>query len=106
MFFISEVSSNHSQSIDRSLEFIDQSAEVGCDAVKFQLFKTEMLFSKEVFESNPETIKRKQWELPIEFLPVLSQRCKEKGIQFSCTPFYIDAVDELNQYIDFFKIAS
>jgi len=106
MFFISEVSSNHSQSIDRSLEFIDQSAAVGCDAVKFQLFKTEMLFSKEVFESNPETIKRKQWELPIEFLPVLSQRCKEKGIQFSCTPFYIDAVDELNQYIDFFKIAS
>ena len=106
MFFISEVSSNHSQSIDRSLEFIDQSAEVGCDAVKFQLFKTEMLFSKEVFESNPETIKRKQWELPIEFLPVLSQRCKEKGIQFSCTPFYIEAVDELNQYIDFFKIAS
>ena len=106
MFFISEVSSNHSQSIDRSLEFIDQSAAVGCDAVKFQLFKTEMLFSKEVFESNPETIKRKQWELPIEFLPVLSQRCKEKGIQFSCTPFYIDAVGELNQYIDFFKIAS
>lgn len=106
MFFISEVSSNHSQSIDRALEFIDQSAAIGCDAVKFQLFKTEMLFSKEVFESNPETIKRKQWELPIEFLPVLSQRCKEKGIQFSCTPFYIDAVDELDEYVDFYKVAS
>jgi len=106
MFFISEVSSNHSQSIDRALEFIDQSAAIGCDAVKFQLFKTEMLFSKEVFESNPETIKRKEWELPIEFLPVLSQRCKEKGMQFSCTPFYIDAVDELNDYVDFYKVAS
>lgn len=106
MFFISEVSSNHSQSIDRALEFIDQSAAIGCDAVKFQLFKTEMLFSKEVFESNPETIKRKQWELPIDFLPVLSQRCKEKGIQFSCTPFYIDAVDELDEYVDFYKVAS
>ena len=106
MFFISEVSSNHSQSIDRALEFIEQSAAIGCDAVKFQLFKTEMLFSKEVFESNPETIKRKQWELSIEFLPVLSQRCKEKGIQFSCTPFYIDAVDELDEYVDFYKVAS
>jgi len=106
MFFISEVSSNHSQSIDRALEFIDQSAAIGCDAVKFQLFKTDMLFSKEVFESNPETIKRKQWELPIEFLPVLSQRCMEKGIQFSCTPFYIDAVDELEGYVDFYKVAS
>lgn len=106
MFFISEVSSNHSQNIDRALEFIEQSAEIGCDAVKFQLFKTEMLFSKEVFDSNPQTIKRKQWELPIDFLPVLSQRCKEKGIQFSCTPFYIDAVDELNEYVDFYKVAS
>ena len=106
MFFISEVSSNHSQNIDRALEFIEQSAAVGCDAVKFQLFKTEMLFSKEVLESNPETIKRKQWELPVEFLPVLSERCKEKEIQFSCTPFYIDAVDELDEYVDFYKIAS
>jgi len=106
MFFISEVSSNHSQCIDRALQFIDQSAEIGCNAVKFQLFKTEMLFSKEVFKSNPETIKRKQWELPIEFLPVLSRRCKEKGVQFSCTPFYIDAVNELEEYVDFYKIAS
>ena len=50
MFFISEVSSNHSQKIDRALQFIDQSAEAGCDAVKFQLFKVEQLFSKEILK--------------------------------------------------------
>jgi sialic acid synthase SpsE len=106
MFFISEVSSNHSQNIDRALEFIDQSASAGCDAVKFQLFKVEELFSQEVFESKPETIKRKQWELPLEFLPKLAERCRERGIQFSCTPFYIDAVQELKDFVDFYKIAS
>lgn len=106
MFFISEVSSNHSQKIERALEFIDQSAAAGCDAVKFQLFKVEELFSREVFENKPETLKRKQWELPLEFLPVLAKRCMEKGVQFGCTPFYIDAVAKLNEYVDFYKVAS
>ena len=106
MFFISEVSSNHSQKIERALEFIDQSAAAGCDAVKFQLFKVEELFSREVFVSMPETLKRKEWELPLEFLPVLAERCLEKGVQFGCTPFYIDAVAELNEYVDFYKVAS
>lgn len=106
MFFISEVSSNHSQSLERALDFIEQSADAGCDAVKFQLFKVEKLFSQEVFEAKPETMKRKQWELPLEFLPDLAQRCCEKKIQFSCTPFYLDAVKELEPYVDFYKVAS
>jgi len=106
IFFISEVSSNHSQDIERALKFIDQSVSVGCSAVKFQLFKIEKLFSKEALDDNPETINRKKWELPLEFLPILSKHCSKRKIQFSCTPFYIEAVDELNDYVDFFKIAS
>jgi len=42
-YFISEVSSNHSQDINRAKEFIKVSKEIGCDAVKFQLFKIEKL---------------------------------------------------------------
>jgi sialic acid synthase SpsE len=106
IFFISEVSSNHSQDIERALKFIDQSASIGCSAVKFQLFKIEKLFSKEVLDNNPETLKRKKWELPLEFIPVLAKRCLDKKIQFSCTPFYIEAVNELKHYVNFFKIAS
>ena len=106
IFFISEVSSNHSQNIDRALKFIDQSATIGCSAVKFQIFRIEKLFSKEVFENNPKTKKQKKWELPLEFLPILSNRCLQKKIEFSCTPFYMEAVDILNEYVDFFKIAS
>ena len=47
-FFIAEVSSNHSRDLERCIEFIDCASEIGCDAVKFQLFKIEELFSKEV----------------------------------------------------------
>jgi len=105
-FFIAEVSSNHSRSIDRALDFIDTASKVGCDAVKFQLFKIEKLFAPEILKKSKQHRNRKQWELPLEFLPVLSDRCKKKGIQFSCTPFYLDAVKELEPYVDFYKIAS
>lgn len=105
-FFIAEVSSNHSKSLERSLEFIDNASKVGCDAVKFQLFKIDKLFSPEILENSKEHRDREKWELPIEFLPILAKRCKEKNIQFSCTPFYLDAVKELHPYVDFYKIAS
>ena len=104
--FISEVSSNHAQDLQRSFDFIDRSADVGCAAVKFQLFKVESLFSLEALEAKPDLLKRKAWELPLEFLPKLAQRCHAKGVQFSCTPFYLEAVKELEPYVDFYKVAS
>lgn len=104
--FIAEVSSNHSCDLDRSLAFIDTAAEIGCDAVKFQLFKIDQLFAPVILAQSESHRQRKQWELPLEFVPLLHQRCREKNIEFSCTPFYLEAVDELFPYVDFYKIAS
>lgn len=104
--FIAEVSSNHHRDLERCLKFIDISADVGCDAVKFQLFKIDQLFAPEILAKSEEHRRRKYWELPIAFLPELATRCREKNIQFSCTPFYLDAVDELEPHVDFYKIAS
>lgn len=104
--FIAEVSSNHNQDIDRCFAFIDKAAEIGCDAVKFQLFKIEELFAPEILSKSEEIQRRKAWELPLSFLPEISSRCKENNIKFGCTPFYLNAVDELYQYMDFYKIAS
>ncbi len=104
--FITEVSSNHSRDIERAIKFIDCASEIGCDAVKFQLFKIDKLFSSEILKNSKQHRDREQWELPVEFLPKLFKRCKEKNIQFGCTPFYLDAVKELEPYVDFYKIAS
>jgi len=103
--FISEVSSNHARDLDRCLKFIQRSADAGCSAVKFQLFRVDQLFFAGALPDK-EVARRKNWELPIEFLPSLAQRCHELDIEFSCTPFYIDAVRELEPYVDFYKIAS
>lgn len=104
--FIAEVSSNHNQNIERAKEFIKVSNEIGCDVVKFQLFKIDKLFSQEILEKSEQHQKRKAWELPVSFLPELSSYTHELGMQFTCTPFYLEAVKELEPYVDFYKIAS
>lgn len=104
--FIAEVSSNHNRELERSKLFIAKAAEIGCNSVKFQLFKIEKLFAPEILAKSEEHRKRKKWELPVEFIPILSNYVHELGLKFSCTPFYLEAVDELEPYVDFYKIAS
>ena len=85
--FISEVSSNHSRDLDRAIKFIDVSSEIGCYAVKFQLFKIDKLFSSEILKNSRQHRDRKKWELPVEYLPELSQRCKEKKLNLAVLLF-------------------
>ena len=104
--FIAEVSSNHACDLKRAKRFIAAAAEAGCDAVKFQLFKIDELFAPEILARSKEHRARKAWELPAKFLPDLARACGEHGLAFSCTPFYLKAVAELEPYVDFYKIAS
>ncbi len=104
--FVAEVSSNHHRDLERCFRFIDTAAAVGCGAVKLQLFRIEELFAPEILEKSSTHRARKEWELPVQFLPRLAARCRERGIQFSCTPFYLDAVKELQSHVDFYKVAS
>ncbi|MBI5077324.1 N-acetylneuraminate synthase family protein [Candidatus Falkowbacteria bacterium] len=104
--FIAEVSSNHSQNLGRCLEFIQIAKKIGCDGVKFQLFKIDELFASEILATSEEHRSRKKWELPVEFIPKLADECHGLGLKFACTPFYQKAVDILAPYVDYFKIAS
>ena len=105
-FFIAEVSSNHNTNLKRCLKFVDIAKKIGCDAVKFQLFRIDQLFHDSILKKRNDIKSRKKWELPIRFLKKISEHCKKRKILFGCTPFYLDAVDELYPYVDFYKIAS
>ena len=87
-FFIAEVSSNHSRDIDRALKFIDVASEIGCDAVKFQLFKLDELYAPEILKNSKMHRSREKWELPVEFIPALSKRCKETLERWKIVIFY------------------
>ena len=104
--FIAEASSNHGRDIDRARAFVDAAADAGCDAVKFQLFKIDRMFAPEILAKSPKHRARADWELPLSHLAPLAEHCSARRIQFSCTPFYLDAVAELEPFVDFYKIAS
>ena len=104
--FVAEVSSNHHRDLARCIRFIDTAAEIGCDAVKFQLFRISELFAPEVLARSQEHRSREAWELPVEFLSELAVACRAKGVQFACTPFYLGAVDQLVPHVDFLKVGS
>lgn len=104
--FVAEVSSNHARDLERSLAFVDAAAEVGFDAVKFQLFRVRELFAPEVLAASPAHRAREAWELPESFLPALAARARERGIAFGCTPFHLGAVEALRDSVDFLKVAS
>ncbi len=104
--FIAEASSNHGRDLARALAFVDAALDSGCDAVKFQLFQIDRMFAPEILSRSEKHRARRAWELPLGHLEPLAAHCRARGIQFSCTPFYLGAVEELRPHVDFYKIAS
>lgn len=90
----------------RSLAFVDAAAAAGFDSVKFQLFRIAELFAPEILAKSEQHRRRVAWELPVAHLEPLARRCWEKGVGFSCTPFYLDAVKQLEPYVSYYKVAS
>jgi N-acetylneuraminate synthase len=104
--FCAEVSSNHARDPDRCFAFVDAAAAAGCDSVKFQLFRIDQLFAPEILARSERHRARVEWELPPGLLAPIARRCAERGVRFSCTPFYLDAVAELEPYVAYYKVAS
>jgi sialic acid synthase SpsE len=104
--FIAEASSNHGRDLARAHSFVDAAADAGCDAVKFQLFKIDRMFAPEILKRSAKHRARREWEFPSAHLTPIAKHCAARGIKFSCTPFYLEAVAELEPFVDFYKIAS
>jgi len=106
MKFIAEAASNHNGDIERCLAFVDTAAAIGCQGVKFQLFRVEELFAPEILATSARHRQRRAWELPESFLPKITVRCREQNLLFYCTPFSLNAVDALLPLVDAIKISS
>ncbi|HKR74858.1 MAG TPA: N-acetylneuraminate synthase family protein [Candidatus Nitrosocosmicus sp.] len=102
---IAEAGSNHDQDIKNAYELIEIAADAGADAVKFQLFTAESLYSNKINYEIYETTKRA--ELPLKWIPELVDVCKSNKIMFLSTPFDCNSIDVLNDVdIPMFKWAS
>ena len=110
-YIIAEAGSNHNGSLEQAKKMIDVAVESGVDAVKFQIFQAENLYSKYTPEFSYlkgqnvyELIK--SIETPREWVKELARYCKEKNIDFLASAFDSEAVNLLDKYVPAFKIAS
>ena len=109
-FITVDIGSNHNKDFNIAKKLIDKAVDAGVDAVKFQIYSAETLYSKNVPKHT--YYKKNLWQLikdietPREWIPELKKYCDKKKVMFFATPFDIKAVDELDPYVDFHKIAS
>lgn len=102
-YVIAEIGSNHDGDKGRALELIAKVAAAGADAAKFQLFRASTL----VVSGHPAFATLERLSTPLEWLPELAAACRKAGIDFSATPFNLEAVDALSACSPaFIKIAS
>ena len=103
-----EIGSNHCGSLDRAIALIRKAADIGCEGVKFQYFRTEKLYAPEVLASDQALRERKAWELPDAWLEPLSAEAVRRGVLFGITVFGRDPEDyeRASLYADYLKVSS
>ncbi len=114
-FIIAEAGVNHEGSIELAKRLIDEAAEGGADAIKFQTYKAEKIASRHSpsywdLNSEPTTSQfqlfkkyDKFWKKEFE---ALKQYCDQVGIEFLSTPFDVESATFLNDLMNVFKISS
>jgi len=110
-YIIAEVGSNHNRDKIIAKKLIDKAADAGVDAVKFQTFKAEKLYSKKTPKFSKDKIGPydliKSIELPREWHEELFEYTANKNLHFLSSPFDYEAVDLLNEIgVPAFKLAS
>lgn len=102
-YVVAEVGANHNRDKAVARELIDVAAYAGADAVKFQTYSGERIYStktprfeylKPVTDKSPAEL-LEEISLPREWQPELAAYARERGIDFFSSPFDHEAVDEL-----------
>jgi N,N'-diacetyllegionaminate synthase len=90
-YVIAEVGSNFDKNLDKARKLIDVAKDAGANAVKFQLFRADVLYPNrdglyDIFKSI---------ELDAEWVPVLDKHARDQGLHFMASAFDMGSVDVL-----------
>ena len=118
-YLIAEAGSNHNRDLVTAMRLIEVAAQAGADAVKFQTYTAEGLYSRrtpdikylreEGLVSDQESVWEliKRVEIPWEWHADLARHAAKCAITFFSTPFEEAAVDALEEVgVPAYKIAS
>ena len=115
VYVIAEAGANHNRDLGIARELVDVAADSGADAVKFQTYSGDRIYSsktprfeylKGVSDKTPAEL-LEEISLPRDWQPELAAYATQRGIDFFSTPFDHEAVAELEQLgVPIMKVAS
>ena len=113
-FIIAEIGINFDSEYENALKLIEVASKAGCNAVKFQLFKAETMYTPKAGKYNTASGKKKdiisivkEGELPPGWIPKLKEYAYKKNLEFFVTTCDENSTDILAKYkVSAFKIAS
>mgnify|MGYP006075784321 CR=1 FL=1 len=118
IYFIADIAANHDGDINRAMHLIKLAKESGADAVKFQhhdvkkyvsdygfknlggKFSHQSKWNKSIFEVYKDA------EVPRTWTQELKSYCDKLKITFFTTPYDLDTVDYINDFVPAYKIGS
>jgi sialic acid synthase SpsE len=114
-YVIAEAGANHNRDADVAHGLIDVAAQAGADAVKFQTYSGDRIYSSKtprfkyltpITDKTPAEL-LDEISLPREWQPDLAAHAAQRGIHFFSSPFDHEAVRELDDLdVPVLKIAS
>ena len=117
-YFIADIAANHDGDLSRAKDLIYLAAESGANAAKFQHFQAQTIVSDYGFRNLGEQQgHQRNWKksvfevykdasVSLEWTNELKGACDEAGIPFFSTPYSLDVVDFLDEYVPAYKIGS
>ena len=117
-YFIADIAANHDGDLTRAKDLVWIAKEAGADCAKFQHFLAQKIVNDVEFKKI-EDVKTHQseWKKSVsqiydqyhfrrEWTKEIYEECIKADIEFSTSPYDYDAVNEVNQFVNFFKIFS
>ena len=117
-YFITDIAANHDSDLGRAKYLCDLAKDSGADAVKFQHHNCEKYVSDFGFKNlGGKFSHQSKWEksiyevykdaeVPTSWTDKLKTYCDGIGIDLFSTPYDLDMVDHLDEYVDCYKIGS
>ena len=106
VYITGEIGINHNGELGNALALIDQAADAGCDAVKFQKRTPEICTPRDQWDIERDTPwgrmtyidYRHRVEFGVEEYPAIDEHAKRRGIDWFASPWDVESVDFLEEF--------
>tara|TARA_B100000963_G_scaffold361969_2_gene401431 strand:- start:1661 stop:2734 length:1074 start_codon:yes stop_codon:yes gene_type:complete len=117
LYFIVDIGANHNGSLEKAIDLIHLAKESGANAAKFQNFAASTIVSQHEFDKMPSMTHQAQWKksvyevyddasISLDWTEKLKDACDDVGIDYFTSPYDLQAVDHVSNYVEIFKIGS